>query len=273
MKSIPKKFALYLNGFNALSLGGAAVLRELQVRGAMPERIYACGIGALFANDYAALDGKFEDRVLHRFARLSKSFRFSINTGDTLFSKFASTYKLATTVVTSKKVKSIVKEKLMITRLENTSKPKMDVKYSAVNIYNASEVLISSREWKIGLRASMSVVPIFVPADYRGQKLVSTTVITGVPGFSTLENEKLTKVFVNTMPCAKKKLPERTWEIMLRADYARTTALINSFSKKFDAVLDFSEHEGDILDFSSDSWTYAKKIAHKKINDTFDMML
>ena len=272
MKSIPTKFALYLNGFNALSLGGAAVLRELQVCGAIPERIYACGIGALFANDYAALDGKFEDRVLHRFAHLSKSFKFFINTGDSLFSKFASTYKLATTV-TSKKVKSIVKEKLMVTRLENTSKPKMDVKYSAVNIYNASEVLISSREWRTGLRASMSIVPIFVPADYRGQKLVSTTIITGIPGFSTLKNEKLTKVFVNTMPCVRKRLPERTWEIMLRADYARTMALINAFSKKFDAVLDFSEHEGDILDFSSDSWTYAKKIAHKKINDTFATML
>ncbi len=272
MKSISKNFALYLNGFNALSLGGAAVLKELQERGMMPQRIYACGIGALFANDYAAIDGKFEDRVLYRFAHLSKSFRFFMNIDDSLFSKFASTYKLATTV-TSKKVKSIVKEKIMVTRLENTSKPKMDVRYSAVNLRDASEMLISSREWRTGLRASMSVVPVFIPADYKGQKLVSTTIVTGVPGFSTLENEKLTKIFVNTMPHVKKRLQEKTWEIMLRADYARTTALINTFSKKFDAVLDFSKYGNDISNFSADSWTYAKKIARKKIDEVLTTIL
>ncbi len=266
MKNTPKEIALYLNGFNALSLGGAAVLNEMQKRGVTVKRIYACGIGALFANDYAALDGKFEDRVLYRFSHLSKSFRFFTNSSSSLFSKLESAYKLATTV-TSKKVKSIVKEKFMVARLENISKPQMDLRYSATNIYNASEVLIPSREWKTGLRASMSIVPIFVPADYRGQKLVSTTIVTGVPGFSTLRNEKLTKIFVNTMPHIKEKLPERTWEIMLRADYLRTATLMDIFSRKFDAVLDFSEYEDDISDFSTDSWTYAKKIAREKIGD------
>ncbi len=271
MKNIPKKFALYLNGFNALSIEGAAVLKELQDRGLMPQRIYACGVGALFANDYAALDGKFESRVLYRFAHLSKTLKFFSNTGNSLFSKLASTYKLAT-AVTSKKVKSIVKEKFMLTKLENTSKPQIDLRYSAVNLYNASEVLISSKEWRAGLKASMSIVPVFVPADYRGQKLVSTAIVTGVPGFSTLENEKLIKIFVNTTPRIRKKLPERTWEIMLKADYLRTMSLIDNFSKKFNMVLDFSDFGEDISNFSTDSWIYAKKIARKKIDDVFMML-
>ncbi|WP_036225548.1 hypothetical protein [Mesoaciditoga lauensis] len=263
-----KEFVLYLNGLNGFSLGGAAVLNELLKENLVPSRIYACGIGALFANDFAAMDGKFEDRIIYRFAHLSKSFRLFINTGESLFSKFTSMYKLATSVVASKKIKGMVREKVMISRLENTSKPQMDVIYSAVNVLKAEEVLITSREWKAGLKAAMSVTPIFVPADYRNQKLVSTTSVTGVPGFSTLNEERRVKIFVNTMPTAGRKKPTKTWEIMMRADYLRTVELMRRFSKRFDVVLNFSDLPSEMSDFSLESWVYAKRMAKEMIKST-----
>ena len=262
-----KEFVMYLNGINGFSLGGAAVLKEFQEMGLIPARIYACGTGALFANDFAAMDGNFEDRIIYRFSHLSKSFRLFINTGESLFSKFTSVYKLAASV-TSSKIKGMVKEKVMISRLENTFKPQMDVVYSAVNLLKAKEVLLTSREWKAGLKAAMSVVPIFVPADYRNQKLVSTTNVTGVPGFSTLNEEKRFKIFVNTMPHVGTKKVTKTWEIMMRADYLRTIALIESFSKEFDMIIDFSDLPDEISDFSLQSWSYVKKKTKAIMKDT-----
>lgn len=261
-----KNFSLYLNGINGFSLLGAAILNELESEKLIPYRIYACGIGALFANDFAAMDGKFEERVIYRFPHLSKSFRLFINTGESLFSKFTNMYKLATSM-TSKHIKGMVREKVMLSRLENTSRPQMDVFFSSVNILKAKEVLITSREWKAGLKAAMSVTPIFVPADYRNQKLVSTTSVTGVPGFSTLDEEESIKIFVNTMPLPGEKKTTRTWEIMMRADYMRTIALMEHYSKKFDVVFNFSNLPISMSDFSLDSWTRAKKIAKEVLKE------
>jgi predicted acylesterase/phospholipase RssA len=265
-----KEFVLYLNGINGFSLVGAAVLNELQKKGLTPSRIYACGTGALFANDFAAMDGKFEERVMYRFNHLSKSFKLFVNTGESLFSKFTSMYKLATSI-TSKRIKGMVRERVMLSRLENTSKPQMDVIYSAVNLLKAKEVLITSREWKAGLKASMSVTPIFVPADYRNQKLVSTTSVTGVPGFSTLKEENRVKIFVNTMPLAGRKKPTKTWEIMMRADYLRTITLLEHFSKEFEVVFNFSELPSTMSDFSSDSWAHAKRLAKEAIESSLTL--
>ncbi len=267
-----KDFVLYLNGINGLALGGAAILASLEKRELRPSKMYVCGVGALFANDFAALDGNFEERITYRFSHLSKSFRLYIETGDSLFSKFTSIYKLASSVA-SKKLKGFVKEKTMLTRLENTSKPKMDLVYSAVNILTASETLITPREWKVGLRAAMSVLPIFVPCDYRGQKLVSTTSVTGVPGFSKLDEEEKFKVFVNTMPLVGKKKPTRTWEIMMRADYLRTVELTKRFSEKFDIILDFSKAAPELSDFSLSTWKRLKEISNGMVNNILEPAL
>lgn len=262
------KFAIYLNGFDALSLGGAAILKVLKEHEIIPERIYTCGISSVFATDYAAQDEHFEKRVLNRFNVLSKEFKPLMNTTkkESTIAKLADFYKIMSTA-TSKKIKGTVREKFVISRLGTLPKPKMDIIYSSVNILNTSEVLISHKEWKAGLRASIAIIPIFAPTEYKGQKLVSSTIITGVPGFSTIENERLLKIFVNTMPRIPDALPKRTWEIMLKADYARTIFLIDRFSKKFDFFLDFSEHRKRIPDFSLNSWNHAKKIAQSIISE------
>ncbi len=260
-------FAIYLNGFDALSLGSAAILKVLKERKIIPERIYTCGISSVFATDYATQDDYFEKRVANRFNVLSKEFKPLMNTvkKDSTLAKLTDFYKIMSTA-TSKKIKGVAKEKFVISRLGTLSKPKMDIIYSSVNILDTAEVLISHKEWKVGLRASIAIVPIFAPVEYKGQKLVSTTIVTGVPGFSTIENEKLLKVFVNTMPRIPDAFPKRTWEIMLKADYARTIFLIDRFSKKFDFFLDFSEYRKKISDFSPSSWIHAKEIARSIIS-------
>ncbi|GEM_PF-3202796 len=263
------KFAIYLNGFDALSLGGAAILKTLKDQGIIPERIYTCGINSIFATDYAAQDEYFEKRVLSRLNVLSKKFKslMNISKKDLTLAKLTDFYKIMSTTA-SKKIKGMVKEKFVTSKLGSLSKPKMDIMYSAVNILNTSEVLISRKEWRAGLRASIAIVPIFAPAEYRGHKFVSTTTVTGVPGFSTLESEGLLKIFVNTMPHIPDVLPKRTWEIMLKADYARTMFLIDHFSKKFDFFLDFSKYREKISDFSLNSWNNAKEIARSVISNS-----
>ncbi len=261
-----RKLVLYLNGINGLSLGGAAVLKAVGERKIQISKIYACGIGALFANDFAALDGIFVERVEQRFAHLSKSFRLFVDTGDSLFSKFTNAYKLATSV-TSKRIKGFVSERFILSRLQNTSKPKMEVIYSATNILKLREVLISTREWRVGLRATMSIIPIFTPCDYRGQKLVSTTSVTAVPGYSKLDDENGFKLFVNTMPPVGQKEPTRTWEVMMRADYLRTIELSERLSKKFDLILDFSKITPQLSDFSRITWNRFQKIASDMVEE------
>ncbi len=263
-----KKFVLYLNGFDALSLVSAAVLEIFKEREIVPERIYTCGISSVFATDYAARDENFERRVLNRFSFLSREFKpllINVATKESILTKLAEFYKFMSSA-TSKKIKGMVKEKFVLSRLGTIITPKMDIVYSAVNVLDTSEVLIPYREWRVGLRASIAIVPIFAPVEYKNKKLISTAVVTGVPGFSSIENEERLKIFVNTMPNIPEVFPKRTWEIMLKADYTRTTTLIERFSKKFDFFLDFSKFREEIPDFTLNSWQHAKEIAESMIS-------
>ncbi len=257
------KFSLYLNGFLGLSLGGAAILNLLKNSQLAPERIYTCGVSSIFVNDYAATDKDFEKKVIGRFEHLSKEFRMFTETflEDSYLANLTETYRLARTAA-SRKFTGILGKKFELSKMNSFSRPKLDVLYSAVEIESGSEILFDSESWKSGLETTMAITPFFGPVKRNGRHLVSTTMVTGVPGFSALSEGPFKKIFVNSMPRIKDFSGNNAFGVMMAADYARTLELVNRYAEKFDFFVDFSEYQTEVFDFTNASWRKAKKIAH-----------